>query len=713
MMKKIILLVLLGLLGATYWGYCGAESCNQWLSIGYVQAQADANPLAAGLGFFVGYVLVTALSLPFAALLTLMGGAVFGLGWGLLLVSFASSIGATLAFLLARTLLRDWVQGKFGSYLEAMNRGVAKDGANYLFSLRLLPLFPFFAINAVFGLTPMRTWTFYWVSQLGMLAGTAVYVNAGAELGAIEELSAKGVLTPGLLGAFVLLAAFPYILRGIMSRWQTYKLYRPFKKPKQFDNNLIVIGGGSAGLVSAYIAAAVNAKVTLIERDKMGGDCLNTGCVPSKALLRSAGVNASFQRAADFGLTLPPLKSAETVDFQAVMRRVKQVIADIEPHDSMERYEGLGVNCVTGDAKILSPWEVQVGEQVITGKNIIIAAGARPFVPPIPGIEQTGYLTSDTVWGLVEQPKRLMIMGAGPIGCELAQAFSRLGTEVTLVDMAERVMPREDADVAEHVSARFTAEGIRLLTSHKTVGFDVNAEGVKQAKLESLTGAHAVIEFDQLLVAVGRKARTEQFCDFDLPLTPQGTLQVDEYLRTPYPNIFACGDIVGPYQFTHMAAHQAWYAAVNALFRRFKKFKVDYRVVPWATFTDPEVARVGVSESEAEAQGLKYEVTRYGLDDLDRAIADGEAEGFVKVITQAGSDKILGVTITGYHASELIAEWVLAMKHGLGLNKMLGTIHIYPTLNEANKYAAGVWKRAHKPEGVLRWVERFHNWQRR
>ncbi|TQV69616.1 pyridine nucleotide-disulfide oxidoreductase [Exilibacterium tricleocarpae] len=682
---------------------------QQYLSLDQFREWVTEEPvLTAGL-YFAIYVVVTGLSLPGAAIMTLIGGAIFGLWWGLLLVSFASSVGATLAFAVSRTLLGDWVQEKFSAQLQTINRGVEKDGAFYLFSLRLIPIIPFFVINLAFGLTPIRTWTFYWVSQLGMLAGTFVYVNAGAELGAVEELSASGILTPGIISAFLLLAAFPFLARALMGRLRNYQLYKPYPKPKSFDNNMVVIGAGSAGLVSALIAATVKAKVVLIERHRMGGDCLNTGCVPSKALIRSAKINHYIERATQFGLRA----ERGTVDFAGVMERVQKVIKKIEPHDSVERYTEMGVECVAGDAKVLSPYAVQVGNRVITTRNIVLASGARPFVPPIPGIEQTGYLTSDTLWELREQPERLLVMGAGPIGCELAQSFSRLGTGVTLVDMAPRIMPREDEDVSDYVAATFEREGIEVLVGHKAVGF--RREGERQIARFDRDGVPVDVEFDQLLVAVGRKANVENMGleDLGITTTPQGTLEVDEYLRTRYPNIYACGDLTGPYQFTHMAGHQAWYAAVNALFGRFKKFKVDYSVVPWATFTDPEVGRVGLNETDARQQGIDYEVTVYGIDDLDRAIADDEDRGFVKVLTRARSDKILGATIVGYHAAELIVEFITAMKHGIGLNKILATVHIYPTLSEANKYAAGVWKKARKPEGLLGWVEKYHAWQRR
>ncbi len=702
--KKIILLLVIALIVGAYLFFDG----EQYLSLGFFQEVYHQKPLVTALAYFVIYVIAAGLSLPGAALLTIIGGMVFGLWTGLLLVSFASSIGATLAFLVSRFLLRDWVQNKFSSYLVSVNRGVEKDGSFYLFTLRLIPVFPFWIINLVMGLTPMKTVAFYWVSQLGMLAGTAVYVNAGAELGAVEEFSTAGILTPTLLLSFLLLAIFPFIARGLVSVVQHRKVYKPYSKPKSFDTNMVVIGAGSAGLVSAYIAATVKAKVTLVEKHKMGGDCLNTGCVPSKALIRAAKTVKEISRAKQLGIDV----GEPTVDFPRVMERVRQVIKEIEPHDSIERYTELGVDCLQGEAKILSPWQVEVKGQSMTTRNIIIASGARPFVPPIPGLDQLDYLTSDNLWDLTELPQRLLVMGGGPIGCELAQAFNRLGSHVTLVDMMPRVLPREDEDVSAFVMQRFTEEGIELLTGHQSVGFE--QRGDESVALLEADGERREVAFDKVLVAVGRKANTSGLGleAIGLELNANGTVTVDDYLRTRYPNIYACGDVAGPYQFTHTAAHQAWYAAVNALFGRLKKFKVDYRVIPWVTFIDPEVAHVGLSESDAIAQNIPYEVTKYALDDLDRAIADGVAEGFVKVLTVPGKDRILGATIVGYHGGDLLTEFVTAMKQGLGLKKILGTIHSYPTISEANKFAAGEWSRNHAPQQVLHWVQKYHVWNR-
>ena len=708
-MKKIIVIVLIAVVGGSYFLF----DLQEYISVDFFQSIYVEHPTRTAGLYFLVYVLATAFSLPTGALLTLAGGAVFGFGTGVVLVSFASTIGATLAFLFSRVILRDWVQQKFASHLEAINRGVEKDGAFYLFSLRLIPVFPFWLINLLMGLTSLKARTYFWVSQLGMLPATLVYVNAGAELAAIEEVSPAGILTPGLILSFVLLASLPFIAKAIVGFMTRRKVYRPYKKPRQFDANLLVIGGGSAGLVTGLIGAAVKAKVILIEQDKMGGDCLNTGCVPSKALIRAARSLADMRKANELGIEIDEPR----VDFPRVMARVQEVIESIAPHDSVERFTELGVDCISGQAKLLSPWQVEVDGRVISAKNIVIATGASPFVPPIPGIDQIEYLTSDNLWGLREQPKSLLVLGAGPIGCELAQAFQRLGTQVTLVDMMANVLPREDSDVSDLVRKRLEQEGVEVLLKHKTVGFE-QGQNIDFALLEAVDdnpseASPGKIPFDKLLVAVGRKANTSGLGleALGIETTPQGTLAVDDYLRTRFPNIYACGDVAGPYQFTHTASHQAWYAAVNALFGSFKKFRVDYRVIPWTTFTDPEVAHVGLSEADAKQQDTAYELTSYPLSELDRAIADNSVEGFVKVLTVPGKDKILGATIVGAHAGELLTEFVTAMKHNMGLNKILGTIHAYPTLSEANKMAAGVWKRGHAPEKLLGYVERYHHWR--
>ncbi|KAE8178262.1 FAD-dependent oxidoreductase [Photobacterium carnosum] len=669
------------------------------------------NPITAYISFFSLYILVTALSIPGASILTLLGAALFGFWASLIMVSFASTIGATLAFLSSRFILRDWVQTKFGNRLTTLNNGIEKEGGFYLLSLRLIPVFPFFLINLLMGLTIIKTRTFFWVSQLGMLAGTAVYINAGTQLGKIDSLS--GIVSVPVLFSLVLLGLFPLLTKWIMKTMTMKKQYKQWQKPARFDQNLVVIGAGSGGLVSAYIAAAVKAEVTLIERHKMGGDCLNTGCVPSKALIRAAHTAADIKNASTLGIDA----QINHIDFAQVMGRIHNVIAKIEPHDSIERYSQLGVNCVTGDATILSPWEVEVNGTRITTRNIVIATGARPLVPAIPGLDTVNYLTSDTVWQLTALPKRLLILGGGPIGCELAQSFCRLGAEVTIVERSPQLLNREDLDAAQLVAQSLTHDGVNILLQHNAVQFestlDDNGQRIQRVVVEH-DNQQVSIEFDAVMVALGRVANVQGFGleELGITTTERGTVAVNQYLQTQYPNIYAVGDVAGPYQLTHVAAHQAWYAAVNSLFGAVKKFKVDYSVIPAVTYTAPELARVGINEKEAQAQGIDYEVTRYGLDDLDRAIADGYDEGFIKILTPKGSDKILGATIVGHHAGDLLAEFTLAMRHNLGLNKILDTIHPYPTMSEGAKYTAGVWKKAHAPQKLLAWVKKYHQWMR-
>jgi pyruvate/2-oxoglutarate dehydrogenase complex dihydrolipoamide dehydrogenase (E3) component/uncharacterized membrane protein YdjX (TVP38/TMEM64 family) len=716
--RKVLLLIALALGISAFFFF----DLGRFLSLDYLkQSQASfaelyaSEPLKVAGAYFLIYVAATALSLPGAAIITLAGGAIFGLLWGTVIVSFASSIGATLAFLVSRFVLRSTVEDKFGKRLTEINRGVEKDGAFYLFTLRLIPVVPFFVINLLMGLTKMKARTFYWVSQVGMLAGTLVYVNAGTQLAQIESL--QGILSPGLIGSFVLLGIFPLIARKIVEFVKKRKVYARWAgvKPQSFDRNLIVIGAGAGGLVSAYIAAAVKAKVTLIEAHKMGGDCLNYGCVPSKALIKSAKLASQMRHGEKYGLS----DTTPTFSFKTVMQRIHDVIRAIEPHDSVERYTSLGVEVLQGYAKLVNPWTVEIalndgGKQTLTARSIVIAAGARPFVPPLPGLDDVGYVTSDTLWDefaqLDEVPKRLVVLGGGPIGSELAQSFSRLGSQVTQVEMGPRIMAREDEEVSELAKQALEADGVDVRVGHKALRCET-IDGEKTLIVEH-EGQEQRIAFDQLLCAVGRSARLTGYGLEDIGIPTNRVVETNEYLETLYPNIFAAGDVAGPYQFTHVASHQAWYAAVNALFGDFKKFKADYSVIPWATFVDPEVARVGLNEMEAKEKNIPHEVTKYGIDDLDRAIADSEAHGFVKVLTVPGKDTILGVTIVGTHAGDLLAEYVLAMKHGLGLNKILGTIHTYPTLSEANKYAAGEWKRAHAPEKLLVWVKKFHDWRR-
>ncbi|MBB1331179.1 FAD-dependent oxidoreductase [Pseudoalteromonas sp. SR43-7] len=716
MIKKIFLL----LIAAAAVGLFFHFDLHQLLTLDGLKGSMDQfnqykeqSPLLVIGGFFLLYVVVTALSLPGAAILTLAAGALFGLVEGLLVASFASTIGATLAFLVSRYLLRDTIKQRFPERLAAIDAGVEKEGGFYLFTLRLVPVFPFFLINLLMGVTSIKSWTYYWVSQAGMLAGTFVFVNAGTQLAQIESLS--GILSFNLILSFALLGIFPFIAKGILNVFKKRRVYKNYTKPKKFDRNMIVIGAGAGGLVTSYIAAAVKAKVTLIEAGEMGGDCLNYGCVPSKAVIKSAKIAEQIRHGENYGLE----NATPQFSFKKVMARVHKVIADVAPHDSVERYTNLGVDVVKGYGKLIDPWTVEIklndgGTQTLTARTIVIATGARPFVPPLPGIEETGYVTSDTLWNkfaeLDEAPKKLVVLGGGPIGSELAQSFARLGSSVTQIEMAERIMIKEDLEVSTFAHEALTESGVNILTSHQALRCEAR-DGKKYIVVKH-NDKEIDIEYDELLCAVGRSARLKGYGLEELGIETNRTVVTNEYLETLYPNIFAAGDIVGPYQFTHVAAHQGWYAAVNGLFGHLKKFKVDYRVIPWTTFIDPEVARVGLNEQDAKDKGIDYEITRFEFEELDRAITDSATKGFIKVITPKGKDKILGVTVVSEHAGDLIAEFVLAMKHGLGLNKILGTIHSYPTWAEGNKYAAGEWKRAHAPEKVLNMLEKYHTWRR-
>ena len=698
MNTRIIALVVLAALVSAFFYF----DLSSYLTLEYIKSQQAAldaevlsNPLRAAAIYFVIYVLVAALSLPGAAIMTLLGGAIFGLGWGLLIISFASTIGATLAMLVARFIFRDQVRARFGNQLGPIDRGIEKDGAFYLFTLRLVPIFPFFLVNLLMGVTAISAPVFFIVSQIGMLAGTAVFVNAGTQLAQIEDLS--GILSPGLFFSFVLLGVFPLVAKKIVEVVKANRVLRGYTKPASFERDVVVIGAGSGGLVAALIIATVKGSVTLIEKNKMGGDCLNTGCVPSKSIIRSAKLAADMKSGSALGMK----DMTPDFEFKDIMQRVHSIIKTIEPHDSVERYESLGVNCEMGEAKILSPYEVQVNGKIITTKNIIIAAGASPLVPDIDGIEDVDYLTSDSLWEIETQPNRLVVLGGGPIGSEMTQAFARLGSQVTQVEAADRILSREDPEISAMMTKKFISEGVDVRLSTLAVAVRQH-EGKKFLVVETQSGKEE-IEFDELLVAVGRKANVTGYGleDLGVEIGPRGTVAVDEYLKTNFPNIYAVGDVAGPYQFTHTASHMAWFASVNALFGSFKKFKVDYSVVPWATFTSPEVARVGINETEAKELGIDFEVTNYDISGLDRALADQTANGVVKVITPRGKDKILGVTIVADHAGDVLSEYVLAMKHGLGLGKIMGTIHIYPTLSEMNKFAASEWRKAHKPEWAL------------
>jgi pyruvate/2-oxoglutarate dehydrogenase complex dihydrolipoamide dehydrogenase (E3) component/uncharacterized membrane protein YdjX (TVP38/TMEM64 family) len=654
----------------------------------------------AALTFAAVYIAATSLSLPGATALTLIGGNLFGLWAGTLLVSFASVIGATTGMIVARYFLRDAIERHFPDVVAKVNRGIAADSTRYLFALRLVPVIPFFLVNLAMGLTRMPVCTFAWVSQLGMLPGTVAYVNAGRQLASIE--SAGDILSSRILLAFAALAALPFAAKAANAWWSGRNSLRAWQRPLRFEYNLIVIGAGSAGLVTAYVAAAARARVALIEEGKMGGDCLNTGCVPSKALIRSAKLAKEGMHPERLGLNgrLVP-------DFAAIMGRIEKVIARVAPHDSAERYRGLGVDVIKGHARVADPWTVEVEGRRLTGRRVVLATGAEPAIPPIPGLADVEPLTSETLWSLTDRPGRLLVLGGGAIGCELAQSFARLGTETTIVEALPRLIAREDEDSSEMMHAALASDGVTVVTGVAVSAFSHDG----QSRLAHLADG-TVVAFDRVLVAVGRRPRTHGYGLEQLGLLEDGRLVVDDRLKTRVPTIYAAGDVIGRLQFTHAAGQYAWFAAMNALFGDFKSWKADTKVFPSVIYTDPEIARVGLSETEARERGVAYEITRYDLAELDRAIADNANEGFVKVLTVPGKDRILGATIVGARAGDMLGEFTLAMRHGLGLNAILRTIHPYPGWTEAARAAAGEWRRAHPPAWALAFSARTLQWLR-
>ena len=481
---------------------------------------------------------------------------------------------------------------------------------------------------------------------------------------------------------------------------------KKFRKPKKFDVNAVVIGAGAAGLVSSIIFAGGRGKVVLIEQGKMGGDCLNTGCIPSKSLIRTSRLMFDISHASEFGIEV----GDREVNFREVIERIKKVIKSIEPHDSIERLTSLGVECIGGSARIESPYLVSVNDKKISTRTIIIATGASPSIPNIDGLNSIDFLTSESVWNLKTLPKRLLIIGAGPIGCELAQAFCHLGTQVTQVDIQPRLLPKEDAEVSDLVSVQFQRDGVKVLTDYEPI--KVIREADRNYLEACCKGQTVRIEYDELLIAAGRKPNVEDLGleNLGIELTSLGAVKVNSSMQTSVSNIFACGDVAGPYQYTHMASYQAFFSSINAMLSGLWKIRANYKAVPWATYIRPEVARVGLSETEARMQKISYDMTRYDLSNLDRARTEAETEGFIKILTVPGKDKILGVTIVGFQASELIGEFVFAMTHNMGLRKIIDAIHIYPTMFEANKLAANEWRKNNLPKKYIALGKRFLAW---
>lgn len=470
--------------------------------------------------------------------------------------------------------------------------------------------------------------------------------------------------------------------------------------------NLVVIGAGTAGLVTAAGAAALGAKVALIEKYLMGGDCLNVGCVPSKALVRAARAVAAVREAAEFGIRVP---SGTTMDFAQVMERMRRLRADISPHDSAKRFTDLGVDVFLGAGKFTRPDTIEVGSQTLRFVKAVIATGARPATPPIPGLKDVPYLTNETIFSLTVLPKRLGVIGAGPIGCEMAQTFARFGSEVFLLEAEHGVLPREDPDASEIVRAALERDGVKLLCCAKELRLSPAAAGVR-LQLQSHGQGHD-IEVDHLFVAVGRSPNVEGLgleiagVEFD-----QKGVKVNERLQTTNRRIFAAGDVCSPLQFTHAADAQARVVIQNALFKG--RARASSLIIPWCTYTSPEVAHVGLCEKEAKAKGIAVDTFTQELAGVDRAVIDVQTQGFVRVHVRRGVDEILGATIVAAHAGDLISEITLAMRHKLGLRKIAGTIHPYPTQAEAIRKIGDAHNRTRLTPLVRRIVGQWLAWQR-
>lgn len=689
LIKKVGLLVLIiicvimfyHLDGNQYLNFENLKSHHQELFTFYQQ-----NPLRFTLIYFFLYVGLVALSFPGATVLSLAGGYIFGFIKGLLIINWASTIGASIAFLIARFFFKDYLQRKFHYTFQKINQGMDREGNQYLLTLRLIPVFPFFLINILMGLTNISLLRFFIVSLIGMLPGTAVYVWAGTSLQNINSVS--DIFTAKLITIFFLVGLIPILQSRILIYLKQKKHYSQFKTPKNYDYNLIVIGGGAAGLVNAYIATNLKAKVLLVEEDKMGGECLNYGCVPSKALI-----------------SLSKTKKYSKANFYDLKNEIAKIIESIAPHDSVDRYKEMGVECVKGKASLISPFEVQINGTKYTGRKIIIATGAKPIYPNIKGLDVNKVFDYESIWKIENLPEKLVIIGGGAIGCELALAFSNLGTKVTIIEQNE-VLGTEDRDVASLVMKGLIGNNIDICEKSDLLTINHDKCSITFRNKNEVSE----VPFDVLLIACGKIGNTDSISTtLNLDLDSKKFILVNEYLETlKYRNIYACGDVNGLKQLTNAAAHQAWYTSVNALFGNWKKFSIEHDYIPHAVFVEPEIARVGVNELEALRNNLEYDLYHFDSSDLDRNLIERKKLGIIKVLTIKNTDQILGVTIVGEAASEIIAEYVLAMKYKLGLNKVLATSHIYPSFSEQNKYVAGVWKKRSVPGVILKVLKKYH-----
>ncbi len=689
LIKKVGLIVLIIVCVIAYYRLDG----NQYLNLENIKlhhqellSAYQQNPFSFSLFYFFVYVVLVALSFPGATVLSLAGGYIFGFIKGLLIINWASTIGASVAFLMARFFFKDFLQRKFHHTFLKINQGMDREGNQYLLTLRLIPIFPFFLINILMGLTNISFWRFFIVSLIGMLPGTAVYVWAGTTLQNVNSVS--DIFTSKMITIFFLVGLIPIIQSKFLIYLKQRKNYLKFSKPKKFDYNLIVIGGGAAGLVNAYIAANLKAKVLLVEESNMGGECLNYGCVPSKALI-----------------SLSNTKKYSKTNFAELKNEISNIIQSIAPHDSIDRYSNMGVDCEKGKANLISPFEIQINGKTFSGKKIVIATGAKPFYPTIDGLDKNKVFDYESVWKLEKLPDHLVIIGGGAIGCELALAFSKLGSKVSIIEQ-NAVLASEDRDMVNHVLTGLRTSTINIFENCKIISVNHDENKIIFENENKITEIH----FEHLLLACGKVGNTEAISsNLNFDLDSRNYIVVNEYLETvKYRNIYACGDVNGLKQLTNAASHQAWYTSINALFGTWKKFRIEHDFIPHAVFIEPELARVGLNELDAKRKSIEYDLYLFDASDLDRNLIERNKLGKIKVLTIKNTDQILGVTIVGEAASEILAEFVLAMKYHLGLNKVLATSHIYPSFSEQNKYVAGVWKKNSVPKYIYKILKKYH-----
>ncbi len=690
------------------------------------------------------YAVLTVAMIPGSAL-TIGSGLIFGFWKGFAVVTVGANLGALGAFLLARTLFRERAEAlaRGQKTFRAVDSAIAREGFRIVLLLRLSPVFPFTVLNVLLGVTGISAASYVLANLIGMLPGTLMFVylgTLGEAAAGTQSLGQTVLRIVGLAATVVVTVVITRIARRALKAASLDGGANPGVAPEaapvgagaktipgdaydqallasvkptahvnpipQDRYNLVVIGAGTAGLVTAAGGAGLGAKVALIEKHMFGGDCLNVGCVPSKGIIRAGRAAAAVREAGAFGIRLA---GEPRIDFAATMERMRRLRAGIAPHDSVKRFSELGIDVYLGEGRFTGPDEIEVGGNKLRFQAAVIATGARATFPRIPGIEEVEPLTNENVFTLTELPRSLILLGAGAIGCEMAQTFRRLGSEVTIVIRGNRIMTREDPDAALIVQRKFEQEGIRVLTGSAIKRAE--KRGGKKVIVIERDGSEESVEADQILIGMGRAPNVE-----GLGLSAAGIaygtegVTVDANMRTTNPRVFAAGDICSRLKFTHAADAQARIVLRNALF--FGRARATDLVIPWCTYTDPEIAHVGCYEKEARDRGLAVTTFTVPLEDVDRAILDGETEGFGRIHLKSGTDRILGATVVASHAGDMIGELTMAIQNGLGAGKLASVIHPYPTQGEVVRKLGDAYMRTKLTPGVKRIMARILRWRR-